>query len=114
MQTQTELQAVRNKNIFTESSVYSHAHTHTRTHIHKHIKKIAVFSVKTSKMKMLWNVGFSIVMILMVLRKCESREKTIQGEQPLSKIAIHKAVFALDHSSSSIRAYPSFLGFKVI
>ena len=34
------------------------------------------------------------------------------GEQPLAKIAIHKAVFAL-HKSASIRAKPFLLGLKV-
>lgn len=34
------------------------------------------------------------------------------GEQPLSKIAIHKATLALN-DSSSIKAYPSLLGSKV-
>lgn len=55
-------------------------------------------------------LGFSIVMIFMLLRNSESN--IIQGEQPLSKIAIHKAVHALSHSSS-VKAYPSFLGLKV-
>jgi hypothetical protein len=34
------------------------------------------------------------------------------GEQPLSKIAIHKATLALN-DSSSINAHPSLLGLKV-
>lgn len=34
------------------------------------------------------------------------------GEQPLSKIAIHKAIAAF-HDSASIRAHPVLLGLKV-
>ena len=34
------------------------------------------------------------------------------GEQPLSKIAIHKATFAF-RDSASIKAYPFLLGLKV-
>lgn len=34
------------------------------------------------------------------------------GEQPLSKISIHKATFALD-ISATIKANPSLLGLKV-
>lgn len=35
------------------------------------------------------------------------------GEQPLSKIAIHKAIIAF-HDSASIRAHPVLLGLKVM
>lgn len=34
------------------------------------------------------------------------------GEQPLSKIAIHKTVVAL-HDSATVKAYPGVLGLKV-
>ncbi|KAL8123282.1 putative inactive purple acid phosphatase 27 [Apium graveolens] len=58
-------------------------------------------------MKML---GFiSTIIVFMLLRNSDSH--VIQGEQPLSKIAIHKAVHALS-DSSSIKAFPSFLGLK--
>lgn len=56
-------------------------------------------------------LGFFSGIIFMLLRNCESN--IIQGEQPLSKIAIHKATYALA-DSSSIKAYPSFLGLKVL
>lgn len=37
---------------------------------------------------------------------------TSVDEQPLSKIAVHKAIFAL-RDSAAIRAYPPVLGLKV-
>lgn len=60
-------------------------------------------------MKTFLKLGFLSVIIFILLRNCESN--IIQGEQPLSKIAIHKAIYALG-DSSSIKAYPSFLGLK--
>jgi hypothetical protein len=42
-----------------------------------------------------------------------AHSKNGMGVQPLSKIAIHKAVYSL-HDNASITAYPYVLGAKVI
>lgn len=59
-------------------------------------------------------IFLNLVIILVVFFTSTSAAQTsIIGEQPLSRIAIHKAVYALS-DSSSIKAYPYLLGLKVL
>lgn len=58
---------------------------------------------------------FSMILLLVCLANLSIAFAHINGfgEQPLSKIAIHRATISL-HRSASVRASPSVLGIKVI
>lgn len=58
------------------------------------------------KLKMGW-LELAILLVLVTLK-----EVRCHGDQPLSKIAIHKAVFAL-HDHAYVKATPTVLGLKV-
>jgi hypothetical protein len=58
-------------------------------------------------------VSLKVALILLLLLHCVAAHGRYGvGEQPLSKIAIHRALFAL-HDNASIKAEPALLGTKV-
>ena len=59
------------------------------------------------------SIAVIIVAVLLVQFAAAHNSKPHAGEQPLSKIAIHRAVLAL-HENASIKATPVVLGTKVI
>lgn len=58
------------------------------------------------KLNMSW-LELAILLVLLTLQEVRSH-----GDQPFSKIAIHKAMFAL-HDSAFVKASPTVLGIKV-
>lgn len=58
----------------------------------------------------MWAVKLNLVFLLVLLATLQ--EARSHGDQPLSKIDIHKAVFALD-DLAYVKASPSILGIKV-
>lgn len=56
---------------------------------------------------------FGLILLVILGAIVSLRGATSDGVQPLSRIAIHKTVFALD-DRAYIKAYPPVLGLKVI